>query len=316
MLHRIPAVKWALTRLRPSPHGGGIDAAPIAANDSPALIVDAAETAPAPSVSISADPLPSDADVAVAADEATISVVAEGPSAAPTDESITDDSCRETPTEAEPVVVAETAISPADLAPESTNVPEFIIDNDPPAEDSADVAPDETEQAVGASVEAERESVNAEPIAISRDPSPELPTGIEPVVAEETEAVSVDGAIAPVDALVVNDDHSPGIPADVEPAVADALCVALGVSEAAVEDVSESGIDNAPSSSDAVEIEPVPANDPAPVVAAAATESSSDDTPGIVTDIAPEQDLRLRRPMSAAHRKFAPSPRNRPIVPR
>ncbi|MHC2822819.1 hypothetical protein ACVMBY_006379 [Bradyrhizobium huanghuaihaiense] len=285
LLHRIPAVKWALTRLRPTPHGGSIDAAPIAAESSPVLIVDAAETAPAPS--ISADPPPS---AAVVADEAAIPVVAESPSAAPADVNVTDNSLPETPTEAEPVVVAEAAISPVDIAPEPTDVPELIIDNDPPAEDSADVAPDETEQTVVACGEADEESVDAEPIAISSDPSPELPAGIEPVVAEETEVVSVDVAIAPVDALSVNDDHSPGIPAAVEPAVADALCVALGDSEAPVEDVSESGIDNAPSSSVAVEIESVPANDPAPVVAAVVTETSSEDSPGVVADIAPEQD--------------------------
>ncbi|WP_183242348.1 hypothetical protein [Bradyrhizobium sp. cir1] len=287
MLHRIPAVKWALTRLRPSPHGGSIGA-PIAVNDSTALIVDTAETAPAPNISISADPLPGDA---ATADEAAISVVAESPSAAPTDVSDTDDSFRETPTEVEPVVVAEAAISPVDVAPEPTDVPEPIIDNDPPAEDSADVARGEAEQAAVASVAAESESADAEPIIISSDPSPELPAGIEPVVAEETEVVSVDVAIAPVDTLdlIVSDDHSTGIPADVEPA--DALCVAPAGSGVPVEDVSESCIDSAPTSSVAIEIEPIPANDPAPVVIAVTTESSSDDTPGVVTDIAPEQDL-------------------------
>lgn len=286
LLRRIPAVEWALTRLRPSPHGGSIDTAPIAAGDSPALIGDAAETAPAPNISISADPLPSDG---VAADEAAISVVvAETPSAAPTDVSDTDDSSRETPTEAEPVVVAEAAISPIDVAPEPADIPELIIDNDPPAQDPVDVARSEAEQAVVASVEAETESADAEPIAISSDPSPELPAGIEPVVAEETEVVSVDVAVAPVDALdlIVNDDHSSGIPADVEPAVGDATCVALAGSDVPVENVTESCIDSAPTSSVTIEIEPVAA-DPAPVVTAVAIEDSSE-TSDAVTDIAPE----------------------------
>ncbi|WP_453955296.1 hypothetical protein [Bradyrhizobium sp. USDA 377] len=288
MLRRIPAVEWALTRLRPSPHGG--NAAPIAADDLPALVVDAAETAPAPNVGISADPLPSDAAIAVAADEAAISVVADSPSAAPVDVSVTDDSLQETPTEVGPVVVAEAAISPVDVAPEPTDIPEPIVDNDPPAEHSADVAPGEPEQAAAASVKAESESVDAEPepIAISSDPSPEPPAGIAPVIAEETEVVSVDVAIAPVDALIVNDDHSSGIPADVEPVVADAPCVALAGSDVPVEDVSESCIDSAPTSSVAIEIEPIPATDPAPVVVAVVTESSSDDAPGVAADIAPD----------------------------
>ncbi|MGY3034480.1 hypothetical protein ACVIIV_003650 [Bradyrhizobium sp. USDA 4354] len=291
MLRRIPAVKWALTRLRPSPHGGSsIDAAPIAADNSPALIVDAAETSPAPNISISADPLPGDA---VAADETAISVVAENLSAAPADVSVIDDSLRETPTGAEPIVVAEAAISPVDVAPEPTDIPEPIIDNDPPALDSADIARGQAEQAAVASVEAECESADAEPIISSSDPSPELLADVEPIVAEETELVSVDVAIVPVDALdlIVNDDHSSGIPADVEPAVADTFCVALAESEAPVEDLSESCIDSAPTSIVAIEIEPVLANNPAPAGVAVTTESSSDDTPGVVTDIAPEQDL-------------------------
>ena len=42
LLRRIPAVKWAFTRLRPLPLGGSIDLSPIATNDSPAIAVDVA----------------------------------------------------------------------------------------------------------------------------------------------------------------------------------------------------------------------------------------------------------------------------------
>ncbi|WP_439399799.1 hypothetical protein ACRQ5Q_12400 [Bradyrhizobium sp. PMVTL-01] len=305
MLHRIPAVKWALTRLRPAPHGGGIDATPITANDSSALVVDAAETAPAPNISISTDPLPGDA----AADETAISVLAEGPSAAPADVSVTEDSSRETPREGEPVVAAEAAISPVDVAPGPTDVPEFIIDNAPPATASRDVAPGET--AAAASVEAENESADAEPIAISSDPSPQFPADIEPVVAEETEVVSLDVAIAPVDALSLNGAHAPGIPADVERAVAGAPGVALGGSEVPVEDVFESYIDSAATSSVEIEIEMIPANDPAPIVVAATTESSSDDTPNVVTDIAPEPVFASPAPEA----RSAPKVRAKPAEP-
>lgn len=312
LLRRIPAVKWAFTRLRPSPHGGSIDAAPIVAHAPPALIVDAAEATPAPSLSISADPLPGDAAIAVAADEAAISV-AESPSEATTDVSVTDDAPGGAPTEAEPATMAEAAISPVDVAAEQVDVPELIIDNDPPAEDSADVTSSEAEPTAVASVDAERESARAEPIAVSSDPSPELPADIEPVVAEETEVVSAEVAIASVDApdLVVNEDHTSVIPADIEPAVADASCVALAASEAPAEDVADSDSDSAPASGVAIEIEPVPANDPAPVVAGITTECSSADTPDVVTDIAPEPVLASPAPEV----RSAPKVRAKPTEP-
>jgi len=108
LLRRIPAVKWAFTRLRPLPHGGSIDVAPIAVSDSPAIVADIAEAVPAPD-SISTTPLPSDTEIAVAApvaeDGAAISVIPESSSAAPTDISVADDPSLEAPTEVEAVVV-------------------------------------------------------------------------------------------------------------------------------------------------------------------------------------------------------------------
>ncbi|WP_347337603.1 hypothetical protein [Bradyrhizobium sacchari] len=313
LLRRIPAVKWAFSRIRPSPHGGSIDAAPIAADDPPAPIIDVAEATAAPSITISADPLPGDASLAVAADEAAIAVVAESASEATTDLSVTDDSSRETPTEAEPAAVAPAAISPVDVAPEQAHVPGLITDNDPSREDSADVVPDEAEQTVVAFVETASEPIEAEPIISDSDPSPEFPAGIEPLAVEEAEVVSADVAIAPVDTpdLVVNEDHASVIPADVEPAVADAFCVAPAASEAPAEDAADSHSDSAPASSVAIEIEPAPANDPAPAVAAITTECSSADTPATVTDIAPEPIL---VPPAPAVRS-APKVRARPVEP-
>ncbi|MBH5397712.1 hypothetical protein HZZ13_07875 [Bradyrhizobium sp. CNPSo 4010] len=83
MLRRIPAVNWAFSRLRPVPHSGNLDAAPIA-EASPAIAEDVASTAPAPITEISADPVHDEADLAataaVAEDDAALSVVAEIPS--------------------------------------------------------------------------------------------------------------------------------------------------------------------------------------------------------------------------------------------
>ena len=48
LLRRIPAVKWAFTRLRPEPHSGSIDVTPVAADVSPiiaeAVVAEAAAT--------------------------------------------------------------------------------------------------------------------------------------------------------------------------------------------------------------------------------------------------------------------------------
>src|SRR6478609_4094348 len=46
LLRRIPAVKWAFTRLRPLPHGGSIDGAAVAA-EQPVIVADSAEALPA-----------------------------------------------------------------------------------------------------------------------------------------------------------------------------------------------------------------------------------------------------------------------------
>jgi hypothetical protein len=206
LLRRIPAVKWAFTRLRPLPHSGSIDDAARAADDSHAIVADTSIAAP------------------LADDDTTISVLAESPSAAPTDINVSEASCRETPAEIEPVVVEAIVVAPVE------------VENEPV--DSAE--------------------------SVSNDPSAELSTSDEPAVAEEMPAAPVDIEIAPVDApvLVVDDDPSSIIVLDVEPAVVDDSCVAI-------------------------EIEPVPANDPAPV-AAIAVEDSSADTPSVVADIAPE----------------------------
>jgi hypothetical protein len=227
LLRRIPAVKWAFTRLRPLPHSGSIDDARPA--DSSEIVADTEIAAP------------------LAEDDTTISTVAESPSAAPIDISISEASCRETPAEIEPVVAEEVVV--------------VSVENDPV--DTAKL--------------------------VSNDPPAELSTSDEPVVAEKTQAASVDIEIAPVDApvLVVDDGPSSVIVLDAEPAVVDDSCIALADHEVSAEDVSETSIDSAPSPSVAIEIEPVPADDPAPV-AAIAVEDFSVDTPSVVTDIAPE----------------------------
>lgn len=333
LLRRIPAVKWAFTRLRPLPHGGSIDVAPIAASDSPATVAEIAEAVPAPD-SISTSPQRSDSEIAVAApvaeEGAAISVIPESPSAAPTDISVADDSSLEAPTEVESVVVEEVSISSVEVESAAVDAPE-LVSSDPPAEPETSVAPVVVEETPVPVAEIESEPVdaaelvgsdpsaelpvNAEPVfveevrlspveaesrqanvsepVICNDPSPEHPTEVEPVVAEETLVSSIDIEIAPVDApvLAVNDDTSDV--ADVGPTVVEEPCVALGDSDVSAEEVSESGIDSAAFPVVAMEIEPVPVNDLAPIAA----EDFSADTASVVTHVAPEPALESPAPV-------------------
>ena len=168
LLRRIPAVKWAFTRLRPAPHGGSIDVAPDTADASPALVAEIAETAPALDTSIGADTSHCDAAVAASAEDDSASpVIAESPSEAPADISGSEDSSRETSTEVEPVIVEEASVTTIDVERESADVPEIIVNS---------------------------------------GPSSELVDDVEPVVAEKASPVDVE--VAPVDAiaLVVNVD--------------------------------------------------------------------------------------------------------------
>ncbi|WP_376708859.1 hypothetical protein [Bradyrhizobium japonicum] len=337
MLRRIPAVKWAFTRLRPLPHGGSIDVAPIAASDSAATVADIAEAVPAPD-RISTSPQRSDSEIAVAAPVAeeavAISVIPESPSAAPTDISVAGDSSLEAPTEVEAVVVEEVSVSSVEVESASVDAHE-LVSSDPPAEPETSVAPVVVEETPILVAEIEGEPVdaaelvgsepsaelpeNAEPVIVEEvqlspveaegrqanvsepvicsDPSPEHSTEVELVVAEEALVSSIDLEIAPVDApvLAVNDDTSSDV-ADAEPAVVEHPCIAAADSDVSAEEVSESSIDSAAFPVVAMEIEPVPANDPAPVAPIAAEDSSAD-TVSAVTHVAPEPALESPAPV-------------------
>jgi hypothetical protein len=248
LLRRIPAVKWAFTRLRPLPHSGSIDVAPSAADQSPAIVADIAEAAPALDVSISTVPLHGDAEIALAApateDDAAISVIAESPSATPTDIGGSGDSSRETPTNVEPVVVEEASVLPVET--ETAEGPELIISHDPPVE---------------------------------------LSTIVEVVGAETIGTIGIESVPVDTPALAITDDPASVAVVAVAPIV-DEPCVVLADGEVLAEHVPEDSTDTGPSPTAAAATEPAPASDPAPVTAAAA-EDPSDDAPSVVTDIEP-----------------------------
>ena len=303
LLSRIPAVKWAFSRLRPVPHGGSVEAVPIAADDPPAIVADAAAETASSDIRIEAEPPASET---VAANDAAIPAAAEVLSAAPVELCVADDAPAQTAAETEPVVVEEAAAaSPIAIVAEPTVIPELIIDND--AEVSAEVEASTAEQATVASLDVESEPVDVTPVIISSDPIAEFPSDAEPVVAEETTISSADVAIAPDETidLTVGDAHSPGIREDTEPLAIEEAVVVVAASDAAIEDVAAGDI--APSAGVAIEIEPAPAIDPEPVVEAAVAKTS----PTIVTEIAP--DPVLASPAPAV--RSAPKVRARPAEP-
>jgi hypothetical protein len=263
LLSRIPAVKWAFTRLRPLPHSGSLDVAPIAADEEPAVI---AETAPT-------------------LDSAAEPVVAESLSAALTDNNVSHDSSVETPAEVEPIIEEEVSTSSVEVAREMVDAPELINSN-PPAELLTDVEPDVVKEAPVSAVEVEAVEL-PEPL-ISIDASPELPADVEPVVEElvliapvETETVSVEPS-----ELVTEDEPASVASVELEPVAVDETPVIVVNAEVPAPVVVETSIDSEPAPSVAAEIEPVVANDPSPITAVVAEETIAD-APVAATDIEP-----------------------------
>ncbi|WP_091962624.1 hypothetical protein [Bradyrhizobium shewense] len=272
MLRRIPAVKWAFTRLRPLPHGGSIDGAAVVA-EQPVIVTDSAEALPALDTGISTDPLRNDA--AVAEGGTAHPVIAE----AAADIAGSDDSLQQAPSDVEPVFVADVLASDEVTSetvdgPKPVDVPEPVIDNDPPVELSTELEPVATETVAAIDV-ADEPAKAAEPV-ISSDPSPELAADVEPDVVEETssnlEVASIEVASVEAPALVIADDPSIVTVADVGPVVDDTH-VTLAERDVPAEPVAEESIDSDPTCDCAAAIEPIAASDPAPV---AAEDSSTD----------------------------------------
>ncbi|MHC4055375.1 hypothetical protein [Bradyrhizobium sp. 25ACV] len=310
MLRRIPAVKWAFTRLRPLPHGGSIDGAAVVA-EQPVIVADSTEALPALDTGISTDPLRSDA--AVAEDGTAHPVIAE----AAADIAGSDESLQQAPSDVEPVFVAEVLASDEVTSetvdgPKPVEVPEPVIDNDPPVDVSTKLEPVATEAVAAIDIEDEPAKA-AEPV-ISSDPSPELTTDVEPDVVEETssnlevaslDVVSVDVASVDAPALVVADDPSTVAVVDLGPVVDDTQ-VTLADRDVPAEPVADDGIDSDPTCDTAVAIEPIAASDPAPV---AAEDSSTDAIVVIHEEPAPA----LAAP--AEEIRSAPKPRAKPTEP-
>ena len=264
LLSRIPAVKWAFNRLRPLPHSGSLDVAPIAADEEPAVITEAAP---------------------VAEDNCSVPVIEASPSAALTDINVSHASSVETPAEIAPVIEEEVATSSIDVQSETVDAPK-LINSDPLADLLTDVEPDVVEEATVSPVEVE--AVDAPEPIMSIDASPELPADVEPVVEElafiapvETETVSIEPS-----ELITEDEPASVASAELEPVAVDETPVIMVDAEVPAPVVAEASIDREPAPSVAAEIEPVVANDHSPVAAVVAEETIVD-APVAATDIAP-----------------------------
>ncbi|MEH2487290.1 hypothetical protein [Bradyrhizobium sp. AZCC 2230] len=233
LLSRIPAVEWAFNRLRPLPHGGGLDVAPIAADEEPAVIAEAI-----PALDSAAEP-----------------VVAEGLSATPADISVSDDSSVETPAEVEPVIEEEFSASSVDVASETVDAPE-LINSDPPAELLTDVEPVIEELVFIAPVETETVSVEPSELITEDEPASVASVELEPVVIDETPVIVVDAEVpAPVVATArIDSEPAPSVATEIEPVVANDLPPVAAI-------VADETTAHAPAA--ATDIEPAPVS-PAP----------------------------------------------------
>ncbi|MDT4740475.1 hypothetical protein [Bradyrhizobium sp. WYCCWR 12699] len=293
MLRRIPAVKWAFTRLRPEPHSGSIDVTPVAADVSPinaeapvaevVVAEDVAESASTQLAEISTTSAQDEAgdEVRSTQDDTAISIIAESPPAAPTDAVASDNVSREIPSDIAPVV-EEASAAEIETAAEDAHEP--AISHDPVVETPAKV---EAADAEPVAVEVVGESVDAAELVVGSEPPPAPPTDAEPIVAEDAPPSSTDVEIAPTDvpALVVSDNRTPDIIEDTEP-TAGTPRVTSAAAEVLVEPASEDHFDGDPLPNDAVAIEPAAADVAAPV-AAVVVEQGSTDAASVVTDIAP-----------------------------
>lgn len=176
LLSRIPAVKWAVTRLRPLPHGGSIDVTPIA-DESPAVI---AEAAPALD-SISVEPQHRDVEVAARL--------------------ISSDPPAELLANVEPDVVEEVPVSSVEIEIQNGAIrtPEAVVSSDPSPELPADVEPVVAEQIFIAPDETETTPVEASELVIEDEPATPVSVEIEPAAVGETPATAIDEISAHVE---------------------------------------------------------------------------------------------------------------------
>jgi len=227
LLSRIPAVKWAVNRLRPLPHSGSIEVTPSAV-DEPPIITEIAEAAP------TVETIASDASFAETSAEAGPAAVEEPAellanvepeivevSSAPSIEAEAIDAPEAAASGGLPVeVVANAEVEIVEEAPlastevEAIEPQEAVSGIDPSSDDGAEVAPDVAEQALVSPVEVEIVPVEAAEPVVEDEPACAASMEIEAVAASDPGPVAADVAEdmvadAPVVAAVVEPPQAP-----------------------------------------------------------------------------------------------------------
>lgn len=190
LLGRIPAVKWAFNRLRPLPHSGSLDVAPIAADEEPALIAAAAPVAE------------DDTTVSVIEAEVSIASVEVASETVDAPELISSDPPAELLTNLEPDIAEEVPVSAVEVA--AVEVPEPAIINDASPEVPADVGPAVEELVVIAPVATETVSVEPSELVTEGEPASVASVELEPVAVDETPGI--------------DSQSTPSVTAEIEPA--------------------------------------------------------------------------------------------------
>jgi hypothetical protein len=209
LLSRIPAVKWAFTRLRSSPQGG-IEGAPVAASASPAIV---AEATPALD-GISAEPLHHDAET-VAVDEVSVSSIESEPVDAP-EPVISDKPSFEAPTEVEPVITDEASVSPVDVTIAAVDAPVLMVDDEPTSGVVVDVEPIAANEACAALAGDEVPAANVVEGSIDNGLSASVAVTVEPIPAKDPAPVAAESASDVTTNMVPEPDlaaYAPNIPA-------------------------------------------------------------------------------------------------------
>jgi hypothetical protein len=209
LLRRIPAVKWAFTRLRPEPHGGSIDVAPPLASNP---IADMTEAAPGLD-SIVAEPSRCDAE-AVAVEQVPASPIEPEPVHAP--ELVDHDPRAELPIAAE-FAAEEAAPAPVvEAEREQLDAPEPVISDEPSIEASTELEPVVAEEI---SDDDAAPAVDAPVLIMNDEPSCGDVVDAEPVIADNADAALAESDVSPMDIAEANIESVPSstAPDEIEP---------------------------------------------------------------------------------------------------
>lgn len=224
LLRRIPAVKWAFTRLAPPPQSGVTSVTPsdvtaIAADNSPATTV---EPTPVPDHNIS--PSHEGADVAVTAPvaerDAAVSVIAKSPTAAPSEIDASADLPEQPSAEVQTVSVEEASVASVDVESAPVEATDLVVSNAMSAEVPSEVAPAGAEQVFVSPADVEVAQLEVSDLVMENDSSADVSAEIEQIAAvDEAPPAVVEAEVmaAEVSEVAVDADPAPSVAGEIAP---------------------------------------------------------------------------------------------------